>query len=416
MPYKIAKTAARLICFTCLAAAPSFADPLGVVAQSTSVLGEISNGEAAYVVVSVTKNGVPVQGLVEKDFQVDALVVGPGGALVNITGASDGGAPGFYVLNINPISGQTWKEGTYIFGVTVHHESDEGQTLTRLVFQPDKTDVQAAKPLPAHDLASQVATPLFQPSPPFSSPFAAMGGSTYGQAVGVTSIVFGDEPKGKPEVILFTGLLEITKSPAQKLANGLRQINLKFDSKLPNGALAARSAITSMGYVQVWVDPDRNSLGTLVEIPGHPHEAAQGHAELYLVFKGGPNFTGPDFGELRNREPVVLSSHIHNVPPITHPLKLRRGMSPDELIKMMDDVGGADKWVGANPYPLALYDSQGQIRAWFTPYVHVTTLTGVCGDGIDNDMDGRIDGFVRRICGRRQAPAVCQVHGTARFP
>jgi accessory colonization factor AcfC len=25
-------------------------------------------------------------------------------------------------------------------------------------------------------------------------------------------------------------------------------------------------------------------------------------------------------------------------------------------------------------------------------------------------------GFVRRICGRRQAPAVCQVHGTARFP
>jgi hypothetical protein len=24
--------------------------------------------------------------------------------------------------------------------------------------------------------------------------------------------------------------------------------------------------------------------------------------------------------------------------------------------------------------------------------------------------------FVRRICGRCQAPAVCQVHGTARFP
>ena len=24
--------------------------------------------------------------------------------------------------------------------------------------------------------------------------------------------------------------------------------------------------------------------------------------------------------------------------------------------------------------------------------------------------------LVRRICGRRQAPAVCQVHGTARFP
>jgi hypothetical protein len=226
---------------------------------------------------------------------------------------------------------------------------------------------------------------------PFSSPSASTGGSVWGQAVGVTSIVFGPEPKGKPEVILFTGLLEITKSPVRTLATGRRQLDVKFDSRTPSGAFAARSAITTLGFVDVWVDPNRESIGTLTEIPGHPHEAAHGLAELYLVFKGGRNFTGPDFGELRNREPVILSGHIHNIPPVTKPIKLSRNMTPDELIKAMDEVGDSDKWTGANPYPIALYDSTGMPRAWFTPYVHVTTLTGTCGDGVDNDLDGRID-------------------------
>jgi len=226
---------------------------------------------------------------------------------------------------------------------------------------------------------------------PFSSFKARTGGSVFGQAIGVTSIVFGEEPKGKPEVILFTGLLEITKDPVSTLANGRRQIQVQFDSVTPGQVVAARSANTVQGQVLVWVDPLKESLGTLTEIPGHPHEAAHGHAELYLAFKGGSNFSGPNFGVLRNREPVVLSSHIHSVPPVTHPIKLSRNMSPDELIKMMDDVGNADKWVGANPYPIALYDDNGKVQAWFTPYVHVTTLTGVCGDGIDNDLDGRID-------------------------
>jgi hypothetical protein len=228
---------------------------------------------------------------------------------------------------------------------------------------------------------------------PFSSPLAALGGSVYGQAVGVTSIVFGPEPKGKPEIILFTGLLEITKSPVKFLASGRRQIEVKFDSRSPTGARVARQAITTLGFVEVWVDPDpnRQSVGTITEIHGHPHEAGHGHAELFLVFKGGTNFQGPDFGELRNREPIVLTGHIHSIPPITSPIKLSRTMTPDELIKAMEEVGDADKWVGANPYPIPLFDSSGVAQAWFTPYVHVTTLTGTCGDGVDNDLDGRID-------------------------
>lgn len=226
---------------------------------------------------------------------------------------------------------------------------------------------------------------------PFSSTIAKIGGSVYGQAIGVTSIVFGSKPTGRPEVILFSGLLEITKSPVRKRTDGLFETSVAFDSRTPSGLFAARSAATSLGFVDVWVNPDRKSLGTLTEIPGHDHEAAHGQAELYLSFKGGLNFAGPDFGELKNEEPVILNGHIHSVPPVTQPIKLSRDMSAEELVNMMEDLGEANKWTGANPYPIALKDKNGVTRAWFTPYVHVTTLTGTCGDGVDNDLDGRID-------------------------
>ncbi|MER8470462.1 hypothetical protein NKH23_13710 [Mesorhizobium sp. M1328] len=230
---------------------------------------------------------------------------------------------------------------------------------------------------------------------PFSSPVAVRGGAIFGQAIGVTSVVFGKKPEGKPEVILFSGLLEITKSPVVTLSDGSHQIAVQFDSITPQGARVARAAKTTKGFVEVWVNPNKalESIGILTEIPEakHGHEAAEGHAKLYLAFKAGFDFSGPDFGELHNTEPVELNGHIHRVPPITKPIKLEKNMTSDELIKLMDDVGEADKWVGANDHPIALLDKDGVARAWFTPYVHVTTLTGFCGDKIDNDVDGRID-------------------------
>ncbi|MCW1408216.1 hypothetical protein OLZ32_08075 [Rhizobium sp. 1AS11] len=231
---------------------------------------------------------------------------------------------------------------------------------------------------------------------PFSSPLAKDGGQIFGQAVGVTSIVFGPEPKGQPEVILFSGLLEIRKSPVLSLNSSQRQIAIQFDSRSPSGVVLARSAATTLGFVKVAVDPTKEfrSVGILTEVPSsahHGHEAANGTAKLYLVFEPGLDFHGPAFGQLRNAEAVELSGHIHQIPPITKPLKLSRNMTPDELIKMMDDLGDADKWTGANDHPIALIDEKGQTQAWFTPYVHVTTLTGFCGDGVDNDVDQKID-------------------------
>jgi hypothetical protein len=48
--------------------------------------------------ISVTdSNGVPVTGLAAGNFEVDSLIVGPGGALVNIVGVSPGRLAGFYL-------------------------------------------------------------------------------------------------------------------------------------------------------------------------------------------------------------------------------------------------------------------------------------------------------------------------------
>ena len=57
-----------------------------------------------------------------------ALIVGPGGALVNISSVTSPAA-GFYIVSVAPIPGQTWKSGVYIFGVAVAHGSDHGQSL-----------------------------------------------------------------------------------------------------------------------------------------------------------------------------------------------------------------------------------------------------------------------------------------------
>jgi hypothetical protein len=249
----------------------------------------------------------------------------------------------------------------------------------------------------------------------FSSHEALGGGYVWGQAVGVTSIVFGSDPpntNSPAQIVIFTGLLRITKAPATSLPDGRRQIALSFDSQMPNGVLAVRSASTSMGYVKVAVDPDEaaRSTGLLTEIPltlhprslnaaahtqllstTRPHESADGHAQLYLRFEPGQDWHGPPFSVLRNKDPVLLAGHIHHVPPVTSAIKLERNMTPAMLRDIVSAMPDADKWVGANKTPIALLDETGTPRAWFTANVHVTTLTGVCGDGRDNDLDGRVD-------------------------
>jgi hypothetical protein len=87
------------------------------------------------LVVSVTDaDGGPVTGLAAGDFKVDPMIVGPGGAMVDIVGVTAGTLPGFYRLDLVPIKTQTWKAGVYIFAVAVTHGlRDKGQTLTSVL-------------------------------------------------------------------------------------------------------------------------------------------------------------------------------------------------------------------------------------------------------------------------------------------
>ena len=105
-----------------------------VNAASEDTIAAPGNRQNNYIVVSVTDAvGNPVTGLAAANFQVQPVIVGPGGALVNITGASAAGLPGFYIVDVVPIRTETWKAGTYIFAVAVHRGADKGQNLASVL-------------------------------------------------------------------------------------------------------------------------------------------------------------------------------------------------------------------------------------------------------------------------------------------
>jgi hypothetical protein len=105
-----------------------------VVSESEDTIAAPGNRRPNYIVVSVTDaDGEPVAGLTKRNFKVDAIIVGPGGALVNISGVAGGRLPGFYIVRVVPIRRETWKSGVYIFGIAVAKRRDKGQTLAKVL-------------------------------------------------------------------------------------------------------------------------------------------------------------------------------------------------------------------------------------------------------------------------------------------
>jgi hypothetical protein len=105
-----------------------------VVSFSEDTIAAPGNRQPNYIIASVTDvNGVPVTGLAAPNFKVDPMIVGPGGALVNITSVTAGRLPGFYFINVVPIRTETWKAGVYIFAVAVERAADKGQTLATVL-------------------------------------------------------------------------------------------------------------------------------------------------------------------------------------------------------------------------------------------------------------------------------------------
>lgn len=107
---------------------------LFVSAFSEDTIAAPGNRQSNYIITSVTdSNGVPVTGLGVSNFKVDPMIVGPGGALVNIAGITPGRLPGFYLINVVPIRAETWKAGVYVFAIAVERNTDKGQALATVL-------------------------------------------------------------------------------------------------------------------------------------------------------------------------------------------------------------------------------------------------------------------------------------------
>ena len=107
---------------------------LNVAAASEDSIAAPGNRQRNYVLVSVTDSqGEPKTGLSVPNFKVDPMIVGPGGALVDITRVAAGRLPGFYHIDVVPIRTETWKAGVYVLAVAVTSGRDKGQTLTSVL-------------------------------------------------------------------------------------------------------------------------------------------------------------------------------------------------------------------------------------------------------------------------------------------
>ncbi len=101
-----------------------------LTALSEDSIASPGNRQPNYIVAAVSEsNGTPVTGLTANNFKVDPCIVGPGGALVNITSVVPVRLSGTYIIQVVPIRTETWKPGGYIFAVSVNRGADQGLTL-----------------------------------------------------------------------------------------------------------------------------------------------------------------------------------------------------------------------------------------------------------------------------------------------
>jgi hypothetical protein len=97
-------------------------------------MAEAGDRYPAALVVSVSdETGKPVVGLAATSFNVQAVIVAPGGTGVGLAGVTSR-ADGVYTLDIvpDPTAGD-WGRGQYLLAVTVVRGFDHGQCLAELV-------------------------------------------------------------------------------------------------------------------------------------------------------------------------------------------------------------------------------------------------------------------------------------------
>jgi hypothetical protein len=103
---------------------------LNVIAISEDTVASPDNANNLYIIISVTdRQGAGVTGLAIENLTLGTEIVGPGGSISHIDSVTNGNLPGTYLLQVMPLSGETWKAGVYIFSLNVTSGTDNGQTL-----------------------------------------------------------------------------------------------------------------------------------------------------------------------------------------------------------------------------------------------------------------------------------------------
>jgi len=96
---------------------------------ASSGVAKPGNQLPLHLVVSVTRStGTAVTGLTSADFQIEPIIVAPGGVLVTIDRAIEAQA-GVYLVEVVPIPAGTWQLGRYIFWIALQKGNNHGQTL-----------------------------------------------------------------------------------------------------------------------------------------------------------------------------------------------------------------------------------------------------------------------------------------------
>lgn len=101
-----------------------------VQAHGADRLTDPGDRDEASVLLSVTDtNGEPVTGIGNANVRVDAMLVAPFGAIVNIVRVWGSTLPGFYRVDLVPYGTYTWKAGEYDIAVSVTQGTNKGQAL-----------------------------------------------------------------------------------------------------------------------------------------------------------------------------------------------------------------------------------------------------------------------------------------------
>jgi hypothetical protein len=135
---RFAYMAAVLFGIFLMASGTALGAALMVDGDASPVNAVPGNSNNILMVVSVTnQDGNAVSGLGATNFAIGSIVVGPGGALLDLKSAREAsGSSGFYILELVPTTYKgtqyKWVKGTYLFSVTVTSGQNRGQTVVDL--------------------------------------------------------------------------------------------------------------------------------------------------------------------------------------------------------------------------------------------------------------------------------------------